>query len=46
MLTETGSFLDEYGWLIGMTIVIFAVATAAAIGLQIRQLLKRKRRRS
>ena len=39
MLTET-----KYGWLIALTIVIGAGATAAGIGLRIREFLKRKRR--
>jgi hypothetical protein len=42
MLTD--SSLTKYGWLIALTIVIGAGATAAGIGLQIREFLKRKRR--
>jgi hypothetical protein len=44
MLTETDSSLTKHGWIIALTIVIGAGATAAGIGLQIREFLKRKRR--
>jgi hypothetical protein len=36
---------DSYGWLIVLTTAMGAGVTAAGIGLQIRALLKRKRRR-
>jgi hypothetical protein len=39
MLTET-----KYGWLVALTILIGAGATAAGIELQIMEFLKRKRR--
>jgi hypothetical protein len=43
MLTETESSLTRYGWLIALTILIGAGATAAGIGLQIREFFRRKR---
>jgi hypothetical protein len=39
MLTET-----KYGWLVALTVAIGAGGTAAGIGLQIMEFLKRKRR--
>jgi hypothetical protein len=40
MLTDS----SQYGWLIALTIAMGAGATAAGIGLRIREFLKRKRR--
>jgi hypothetical protein len=34
----------KYGWMIALTIVLGAGATAAGIGLRIREFLKRKKR--
>jgi hypothetical protein len=40
----TDSSLTKHGWIVALTILIGAGSTAAGVGLQIREFLKRKRR--